>query len=143
MSASYGVGMADYLEYWFPVHSRIEHWGVAFAFLLLWAYLTIRGIHLVGKLTLILLLVMAVPVVVFIVLGFHHAHFNPFHPFFPTDKPWQGAFGIGLAIALWSYAGYEQVSTVIEEVENPTRNFPIGLAIVVPLAVAIYGVTSA
>jgi amino acid transporter len=81
--------------------------------------------------------------VVFIVLGFHHAHFNPFHPFFPTDKPWQGAFGVGLAIALWSYAGYEQVSTLIEEVENPTRNFPIGLAIVVPLAVAIYVVTMA
>jgi amino acid transporter len=143
MSASYGVGMADYLEYWFPVHSRVEHWGVAFAFLLLVAYLNIRGIHLVGSLTLMLLLVMAVPLVVFVVLGFHQAHFNPFHPFFPTDKPWQGAFGVGLAIALWSYAGYEQVSTVIEEVENPTRNFPIGLAIVVPLAVAIYVVTMA
>jgi amino acid transporter len=50
---------------------------------------------------------------------------------------------VGLAIALWSYAGYEQVSTVIEEVENPTRNFPIGLAIVVPLAIAIYVVTMA
>jgi amino acid transporter len=143
MSASYGVGMADYLEYWFPMHSRVEHWGVAFAFLLLVAYLNVRGVHLVGKLTLILLFIMAVPVVVFIVLGFHHAHFNPFHPFFPTGRPWQGAFGVGLAIALWSYAGYEQLSTVIEEVENPARNFPIGLAIVVPLATAIYVVTMA
>ena len=44
---------------------------------------------------------------------------------------------------LWSYSGYEQLSTVIEEVENPARNFPIGLAIVVPLAVAIYVVTMA
>jgi amino acid transporter len=86
---------------------------------------------------------MSVPIVIFIVLGFHHAHFNPFHPFFPTDRPWQGAFGLGLAIALWSYAGYEQLSTVIEEVENPARNFPIGLAIVVPLAMGIYVVTLA
>jgi amino acid transporter len=84
-----------------------------------------------------------VPIVIFIVLGFHHAHFNPFHPFFPTDRPWQGAFGLGLAIALWSYAGYEQLSTVIEEVENPARNFPIALAIVVPLAMGIYVVTLA
>jgi amino acid transporter len=45
---------------------------------------------------------------------------------------------LGLAIALWLYAGYEQLSTVIEEVENPARNFPIGLAIVVPLAIGIY-----
>jgi amino acid transporter len=143
MSASYGVGMADYLEFWFPLHSRAEHWAVAFVFLLLVACLNVLGIHLVGKLTLILLLIMFIPVLVFVVLGFHHAHFNPFHPFFPTGKPWQGAFGVGLAIALWSYAGYEQLSTVIEEVENPARNFPIGLAIVVPLAVAVYVVTMA
>jgi amino acid transporter len=143
MSASYGVAMADYLESWFPVHSRAEHWAVAFAFLAAVALLNVCGIHLVGKLTLILLLTMSVPIVIFIVLGFHHAHFNPFHPFFPTDRPWQGAFGLGLAIALWSYAGYEQLSTVIEEVENPARNFPIGLAIVVPLAMGIYVVTLA
>jgi amino acid transporter len=143
MSASYGVGMADYLEFWFPLHSRAEHWAVAFVFLLLVACLNVLGIHLVGKLTLILLLIMFIPILVFVVLGFHHAHFNPFHPFFPSGKPWQGAFGVGLAIALWSYAGYEQLSTVIEEVDKPARNFPIGLAVVVPLAVAVYVVTMA
>ena len=141
MSASYGVAMADYLNGWLPLHSRAEHWAVAFVFLLLVAFLNIRGIHVVGNLTLILLIIMAVPLVVFVVLGFHHAHFNPFHPFFPDGKPWQQAFGVGLAIALWSYSGYEQLSTVIEEVENPARNFPIGLAIVIPLAIAIYVVT--
>ncbi len=80
---------------------------------------------------------------IFVALGFRHAQFNPFHPFLPTGTPWQGAFGLGLAIALWSYAGYEQLSTVIEEVENPARNFPIGLAIVVPLAIGIYVITLA
>ncbi len=143
MSAAYGVAMADYLEDWMPVHSRAEHWGVAFVFLLVVAYLNVRGIHLVGNLTLILLLAMSIPLIIFIVLGFRHAHFNPFHPFLPTGVPWQGGFGVGLAIALWSYAGYEELSTVIEEVENPARNFPIGLAIVVPLAIGIYVVTLA
>ena len=143
MSASYGVGMADYLEFWFPMHSRVEHWAVAFIFLVVVACLNVLGVHLVSKLTLILLFLMSIPVAVFVVEGFHHARFNPFHPFFPTDRPWQGAFGVGLAIALWSYAGYEQLSTVIEEVENPSRNFPIGLAIVVPMAIGIYVVTMA
>jgi amino acid transporter len=97
----------------------------------------------VGQLTLVLLVVMAIPLVIFTVLGFHHGHFNPFHPFFPTGKPWQGAFGVGLAIAMWTYAGYEQLSTVIEEVENPARNFVIGLAIVIPLSIATYVLTMA
>lgn len=141
MSAAYGVSVADYLNYWFPLHSRIEQWAVAFALLLVVACLNVSGIHVVGKLTLILLLIMAVPLVIFAVLGFHHAHFNPFHPFLPTGKPWQSAYGVGLAIALWTYAGYEQLSTVIEEVEKPARNFPIGLAIVIPLSIAGYVLT--
>ena len=141
LSAAYGVTMADYLEYWFPLHSRVEHWVVAVALLLAVAYLNVRGIHVVGKLTLILLLLMAVPLVFFAVLGFYQARFNPFRPFMPPNKPWQDTYGVGLAIALWTYAGYEQLSTVIEEVENPTRNFPIGLAIVIPLSIAVYIVT--
>jgi amino acid transporter len=143
MSAAYGVSVADYLNYWFPLYSRIEHWAVAFALLLVVACLNVSGIHVVGKLTLILLLIMSVPLVVFAVLGFHHAHSNPFRPFFPTGKPWQSAYGVGLAIALWTYAGYEQLSTVIEEVENPARNFPIGLAIVIPLSILGYVLTLA
>jgi amino acid transporter len=43
-----------------------------------------------------------------------------------------------LAIGLWSYSGYEQVSTVAEEVENPQRNYPRALALVVPLSIAAY-----
>jgi amino acid transporter len=39
---------------------------------------------------------------------------------------------------LWLYSGYEQLSTVAEEVENPQRNYPIALAIVVPLSIAAY-----
>jgi len=138
MSASYGVAMADYVEAWIPLHSRLEHWLVAFAFLALVASINIFGIRLVGNLTLVLLIMSFVPVVTFIVLGYHRAHFNPFHPFMPIDRPWREAYGVGLALALWSYSGYEQLSTVIEEVEKPTRNFPLGLAIVVPLTVVIY-----
>jgi amino acid transporter len=138
MSAAYGVAMADYLEDWFPLHSRAGHWMVAFVFLLLVAYLNVRGIHVVGNLTLILLLIMFVPLLLFAVQGFRNTHFNPFHPFFPPGQPWKAAFAGGLSIALWAYAGYEQLSTVIEEVENPARNFLIGLAIVIPLSIAVY-----
>jgi len=138
MSASYGVAMADYLDAWIPLHSRLQHWVVAVLFLGLVALINVLGIRLVGELTLFLLAASFIPVIAFIVLGYHHAHFNPFHPFFPTGKPWREAYGVGLSLALWSYAGYEQLSTVIEEVDNPRRNFPLGLAIVIPLTIATY-----
>jgi amino acid transporter len=143
MSASYAVAMADYLEAWFPVHSRVEHWLVAFLFLALVAYINVLGIELVGVLTTILLVLVFIPVIVFIVAGFHQAHFNPVVPFFPPGRPWREAYGVGLALAIWSYAGYEQLSTVIEEVEKPERNFPLGLAIVVPVTIGVYVLTLA
>ena len=143
MSAAYGVAMADYLEDWFPLHSRVGHWMVAFVFLGLVAYLNVRGIHVVGNLTLVLLVIMFVPLAAFTIQGFRHAHFNPFHPYFPPGQPWGTSFGVGLSIAMWAYAGYEQLSTVIEEVENPARNFLIGLAIVIPLSIAVYVLTLA
>ena len=138
MSASYGVAMADYLNAWIPLHSRFQHWVVAILFLGLVALINVLGIRLVGQLTLVLLVASFIPVIAFIALGYHQAHFNPFHPFFPAGKPWREAYGVGLSLALWSYAGYEQLSTVIEEVETPERNFPLGLAIVVPLTIATY-----
>jgi amino acid transporter len=137
MSAAYGVLMADYIGELRPLTGG-EHWLIAFAFLALVGYLNIRGIRLVGNLTLALLLLALVPVAIFTAQGFAHARFNPFHLLLATNKPWRETFGVGLALALWIYSGYEQLSTVSEEIEQPERNFPRGLAIVVPLAVITF-----
>src|SRR5207248_881349 len=80
----------------------------------------------------------AMPVEASVYLGFTHAHFNRFHPWMPPRRPWREVYGVGLALALWIYSGYEQLSTVIEEVEEPARNFPRGLAIVVPVAAVVF-----
>jgi len=55
----------------------------------------------------------------------------------PHLPPFQ-VFGVGLALGLWLYSGYEQCSSVAEEIENPQRNYPLALAIVVPLSIATY-----
>jgi amino acid transporter len=47
-------------------------------------------------------------------------------------------FGIGFTLGLWLYAGYEQVSSVAAEVENPQRSYPRALAWVVPLSMLTY-----
>ena len=45
---------------------------------------------------------------------------------------------MGLALGLWLYSGYEQCSTVAEEVDNPRRSYPLALALVVPMSIAAY-----
>jgi amino acid transporter len=46
-------------------------------------------------------------------------------------------------LGLWLYSGYEQLSTVAEEVEEPQKNYPRALAWVVPLSMATYFVPTA
>jgi amino acid transporter len=56
----------------------------------------------------------------------------------PPNRPPFQIFGVGLALGLWGYSGYEQLSTVAEEVENPQRTYPRALAWVVPLSMLTY-----
>ena len=138
MSGAYGVMLADYAAQVLPFTNRFTHWLIACGFLALVSYLNVLGIRLVGNLTLVLLLAALVPVAIFTYLGFRHAHFHPFVPIVPPGHNWRDVYGVGLALALWIYSGYEQLSTVIEEVEEPARNFPRGLALVVPLAIVTF-----
>ena len=138
MSAAYGVMLADYVGHLVRLRNGSVHWLLAVALLTLVAYLNVRGIQLVGKLTAIFLLVALIPVALFTYMGFSHARFQPFHPLLATGRSWRDMFGVGLALALWIYSGYEQMSTITEEVENPTRNFPLALTIVVPLAIITF-----
>jgi amino acid transporter len=56
----------------------------------------------------------------------------------PPNQPFSKVFGVGLALVVWAYSGYEQLSSVAEEIENPQRTYPRALALVVPLSIAIY-----
>jgi amino acid transporter len=73
-----------------------------------------------------------------IVIGLAHWRHNPFTPWVVPHQATFKVFGVGLALGLWLYSGYEQLSTVAEEVENPQRAYPRALAVVVPLSMAAY-----
>jgi amino acid transporter len=102
------------------------------------AYINVRGIQLVGKFATALEIFILLPVLGLIFVGLMKWHHNPFVPLIPPHRPLFQVFGVGLALGLWSYSGYEQLSTVAGEVENPQRSYPLALALVVPLSMATY-----
>jgi amino acid transporter len=93
---------------------------------------------MVGKVATALEIFIFVPVATMVVIGLMHWHHNPFVPLIPPHQPTFRIFGVGLALGLWLYSGYEQLSTVAEEVENPQRAYPRALGLVVPLSIAAY-----
>jgi amino acid transporter len=138
LGGAYAVLFTDYLVYYFPQITGVKHYLVSLALIAVITWINVRGIQMVGQFATALEVFIFIPVIVMIVIGLSKWHHNPFMPFVPPHQRPFAIFGIGLALGLWSYSGYEQVSTVAEEVENPQRNYPRALAWVVPLSVATY-----
>jgi len=138
LGAVYAVQFSDYLSFYLPSLTGWRHYGVSLLVVALITWINIRGIDAVGKFATALEIFILLPVLVLVVIGFSKWHHNPFTPMAPPHQPSFNVFGVGLAIGLWLYSGYEQCSTVAEEVENPRRTYPLALAIVVPLSIAVY-----
>jgi len=138
LGAAYAVQFSDYLGFYFPQLTGRYHFIVSLLIVALITYINVRGIEAVGKFATALELFILLPVLVLVVIGLTKWHHNPFTPFIPPHLPPFKVFGVGLALGLWLYSGYEQCSTVAEEVENPQRSYPLALAIVVPMSIAVY-----
>ena len=138
LGGAYAVLFTDYLVYYLPRMTWWEHYFVSLALIALLTWVNVRGIRMVGQVATGLEIFIFIPVLTMIVLALLHWRFNPFHPWIVPQQATFRIFGVGLALGLWSYSGYEQLSTVAEEVENPQRAYPRALALVVPLSIAAY-----
>jgi len=138
LGAVYAVNFSDYLGFYFPQVTGWKHTIVSLLVVALITWINVRGIEAVGKFATALELFILFPVLVLVVMGLSKWHHSPFVPVTPPHQPLFSVFGVGLALGLWLYSGYEQCSTVAEEVENPRRSYPLALAIVVPMSIAVY-----
>jgi amino acid transporter len=138
LGSVYAVLFADYLGFFFPEISGWKHYLVSIALVAVITWINIRGIGAVARVATALELFVLAPIAVMVFIGFTKWHHNPFVPLIPPHRPVFQVFGVGLALGLWLYSGYEQLSTVAGEVENPQRNYPLALACVIPLSMASY-----
>lgn len=138
LGASYAVLFTDYLGFYFPGITGWKHYLISVGLIAVITYVNVLGIQMVGKLATVLEILILLPVAALCVVAIPKIHHNPFVPLVPPNVPLFQVFGVGLALGLWLYSGYEQLSTVAEEVDNPQRNYPLALAWVVPLSIATY-----
>jgi amino acid transporter len=101
-----------------------------------WA--NVRGIHLVGWSTFVLILFIVSPFVVMCLLGAFEWSHNPLVPLKPPDKGWFESLGVGALVAMWCYSGYESLSTAAEELDDPRRNFIRAILFSICVTVPIY-----
>jgi amino acid transporter len=126
-----GAGRGRHVAYssWDGMYSLDSHWLAAMAFMAPLAYLNARGSRLVGDTSVGLLIVLLVPLVVLVILGFHHwlttPGVEPLQPFTAGGLSPRQAAGAALAIVMWNYVSFDAVSTRV--VRSTTRDVPIRL----------------
>ena len=138
LGGAYAVLFADYFAYYYPQMTWWEHYVLSLSLIAFLTWINVRGLQMVGRVATALEILIFIPVMTMVVIGLAHWHQNPFKPWVVPNQATFKIFGVGLALGLWLYSGYEQLSTVAEEVENPQKAYPRALALVVPLSIAAY-----
>lgn len=137
-NALYPVLFARAVSHLVPGMTRLEEWLAAVAFIFLLSYLNYRGIRIAGATAVGLNLFLIAPLIWLVVAAAGQIRFDPFVPLASPGGDLAGRFGTSLALAMWFYSGYYEVSAAAEEIENPSRNIPLALLILTPVVIASY-----
>jgi amino acid transporter len=127
LSATYlqnQIGFSDSVYY-------LICWSVIGIFTLV----NIMGIQVVAIGSSLFAILIISPIVILAAVGIANWQFNPFTPITPPGTDLLGTDGaliLGLSVGLWMYSGYESMSTLAGEIEEPQRIIPRALMLALP-----------
>jgi amino acid transporter len=136
-SAVYIALICDYLKSWLDLSPNVA-WLLGVAIICVFAYLNIRGLNVIAVSSVVMTIIIMAPFVVMTVLGFANWHGVPWQPFSYPGQSVLTSVGYALAVGMWMYSGYDSMSVLAGEVEEPRRIIPRGLMIAMPLVVVSY-----
>ena len=115
----------------------IEEYLFKATMIVTFTYINLRGIKDVGAVSTAISILVMIAFAMVAAFGFANWQSNPFEPFIPPDQTLLQSIGAGIAIGIWMYSGYESMSTMAGELENP-QVIPKATLITVPLIMAVY-----
>lgn len=124
----------SYLAYAFPL-GRFEVFAIASSIIIIAFVINYRGIVFSNRIQLTVVVSIVGLLLAAIILAFGSVEVKNFTPFVPNG--WLPV-GTSAALIFWSYLGYENVSNVAEEFENPKRDFQRSILLSVLLIGGLY-----
>ncbi len=134
--AIYPVLFGAYLSFIFPIGFAGEA-TLALALVWLSGILNLMGVRPVGNASILLTVLLLAPFGAIVVLGMPGLiHWQP--PPEHLGSHFLSALGAGLTVVIWNFCGWENLSVVSGELENPGRNYLRAVAITLPLVALGY-----
>jgi amino acid transporter len=135
--AIYPVLFASYLSFILPL-GREGQIAIGIALVWLAGGLNFLGVRPVGMASIILAAILVSPFAILVIVGLPHLiHFKMPTPALFGADPW-AALAAGLTVVIWNFSGWENLSVVSAEIENPRRNYLRAILIAMPIIVAGY-----
>jgi amino acid transporter len=135
--AVYPALFVEYLRFWYPAMTAWERWAFAVAFIVVLTALNVVGVRPTGRAAVALAVGALTPVAALVVAGAGHASQSPWTPF-AAEGGGVATIGLGLAVAMWNYSGWDTPSTVLGESRRPEHAFRHASFMALPLIAVAY-----
>ncbi|HML36333.1 MAG TPA: APC family permease [Bacillota bacterium] len=117
--------------------TNLQSYIVKVVLIVIFTWINLRGIKDVAIVSTIISGAILIAFAGITIIGFMHFSQNPFEPVVATGQTVVGSIGSSIAIGMWMYAGYESMSSLAGELENP-QVIPKGIILALPLIIATY-----
>jgi amino acid transporter len=131
--AVYPALFADYLRFWRPEMTAVERWVIALGFVWLLTALNLTGVRITGWGSVALAVGALAPIVTLTGVAVARAHVVPWSPFAAPGQGLLSGLGLGIAVMMWNYSGWDMPSTVLGETQRPETAYRRALWWALPL----------
>ena len=128
--------VAGYVSQMIPM-SEMAVLALKIGMIALFTIINLMGLREVGTVSTILSIAIVCAFMLVAVVGIINWQTNPIDPIMPADYNFFDSLSGGICICVWMYCGYECISNMAGEVQNP-QVIPKGLLIAMPLIAATY-----
>ncbi len=136
--AVYPALFVEYLKFWYPEMAPLERWLLAVLFIVVLTGLNVLGVRPTGQVAVALSVVALVPIALLVAIGFASAVQVPWRPLVAEGQTVGAGLGVGLAVVMWNYSGWDTPSMCLGEAKAPEHAFRRALFVALPVIAAAY-----
>lgn len=136
--AVYPALFVEYMRFWHPAMTAGERWLMALLFIATLTTLNLLGVRPTGAAAVLMSVGALAPIALLVLVGLPQTTVVPWRPLVAEGQSLTAGLGLGLAVVMWNYSGWDTPSTVLGETRAPEHAFRRALLLSVPLIAASY-----